>query len=215
MQPARFYEDHLRDQNRLGLVAVTGGVIAGSIYFAVLFAVSQWVIPIQAFSPHTASVITMAALIGAFIVLMTPIVLGIRPVHELPCPKCDSPIQHRNIQEVIKTRRCPACESQIVDGPRTYSRAVYRRFCQIQSRARLASFLWSWIGAGAAATSLGAISRGALGAGFLFLLNGWAMSCWSVLRTRDRRCIGPAVVSTLLLAAVCYVIWRMDFVFEQ
>jgi predicted RNA-binding Zn-ribbon protein involved in translation (DUF1610 family) len=94
----------------------------------------------------TARHITEIALIfPAFAIFLLPSCLAAKYAGRFKtvCPSCNQDISSAT-NRVLSTRCCPACGERILDGGRTHSDAVYKRYQVLRRHHFLKSWLWAW-----------------------------------------------------------------------
>lgn len=123
------------------------------------------------------------------------------------CPSCRVVLLNR-MQWVIETRACPECETRIVDSGRLRSSAVMKRRNQLRTKTFIANWFWLPI-------VLGFVSLVAyIASPNLFLgcehcvvlFPAMALTAiWTLIRTRERRYLTPAVLSAILFPALILI----------
>lgn len=204
---------------RRGSIVLAGLLASAVALFASLFLLMnvyrESIIQIASdfFGPSAADwmppLMTLSAVLGFLILLC--MTAGFSQRFNTVCSTCKKGIS-MHAQEVLVTRVCPGCESQVIVG-RIRSKAVYWRHKERQTRTFLKYWLWGWaifsmVFLGYYYFSPKPLQR-CVGYLFMLPLIGTASAGWSWIRTRDRDYLSQFLLSAQLLVLGVWELWRL------
>jgi hypothetical protein len=214
--PKMFTEQHLgelsRRRIRVLLPTILFGVAAMLLYLlcvAQLRDATQLAIKGR-FGDGAARVAPFGLILVAFGLFLVPICIAEKYAKRFQCycPLCGHLLSR--IAAVLATKRCPACERQIVAGNRARSYATYKRLQAWRTRQFLAIWLWAWPASGL----LGLVwwyfcPEEAINCGAFWAvpLIGTATSGWAWLRTFERRYVPQLTANIALLGTLGAISW--------
>ncbi len=152
-------------------------------------------------------------ILPAFAIFLVPMALADRYARRftIVCPSCSSDVT-RSTERLLKTRCCPSCEKQIVEGGRVRSTKAYKRYLEYRARALLKHWFWAWPILGASSLAWWFFDRSAFqecpNVLWVPSLVGTAAAGWAWLRTHDRRYVPQFLASVVLFALGATVFWR-------
>jgi predicted RNA-binding Zn-ribbon protein involved in translation (DUF1610 family) len=162
----------------------------------------------------TARDITPIALIlPAFAIFLLPSCLAAKYAGRFKtvCPSCGEDISS-GTDRVLSTRSCPACSERILEGGRTHSAAVYRRYQELRCRHGLKHWFWAWPTLGGLVITLQFFDRSAFQRCpqclWIAPLIGTSTAGWAWLRTFDRRYVPQLLASAVLLGLGAALFWQ-------
>jgi predicted RNA-binding Zn-ribbon protein involved in translation (DUF1610 family) len=155
----------------------------------------------------------VALILPAFVIFLLPSCLATHYAQRFRslCPSCNKDISP-DTERVLSTRRCPACGERILDGGRTHSAAVYKRYQLFRSRHFLKHWFWAWPALGGSIITWELLDRSAFQrcpqCVWTAPLIGTATAGWAWLRTSDRRYVPQLLASVVLLGLGVVLFWQ-------
>lgn len=156
--------------------------------------------------PPPASIAATLLIIPAFAIFLVPAVYGVKKAQQIQilCPACHKDL-NRKVQRVLRTRCCPECGVQIVEGSvgTDEVREPHRELIQRSQLQFMRYWVWAW-----PLMSLFIIVAEWWFPGsqreseaFLWMpgVLGAVSSGWMLMRGKDRSALLPLVVSLVLM----------------
>lgn len=200
---------------RVLLPAMAGSVAAVFLYLRSMGLLRDSLTPVAVgwLGEMGRDIIPIALILPAFAIFLLPSCLAVKYTErfKIACPSCREDLSSR-VGRILFTRYCPRCGDRILEGRRTRSSEVYKRYQAIRSRRLLRLWLWAWPALGGLFLVWGlfdhSMARDCPQCLWIAPLVGTAAAGWVWLRTGGRGYLPQFLTSVLLLGLGVVLSWR-------